>query len=110
MIYYCYRYLLSLLGIKNKLKIIGIYATNDIRRSQFEKNFDWNIDHTVFSDAMEASKTELTVIWGSPHGYTGDYPCLYLAGNNLSLMKSDRDNITIKGYITFDENDNYTIH
>ncbi len=100
---YCYRYLLSLLGIKNKLKIIGIYATSDIRRSQFKKNFDWDIDHTVFSDAMEASKTELTVIWGHPSGYSGDYPCLYLAGNNVSLIQNS--DITIKGYITFDEND-----
>lgn len=104
---HCYRYLLSLLGIKNKLQIIGIYATSDLRHSQFEKNFDWDIDHTVFSDAMEASKTELTVIWGHPKGYSGNYPYLYLAGSNLSLIQND--DITIKGYITFDENDNYTI-
>ena len=117
---YCYRYFLSFLGSiyqktglgkQDKLKIVGIYATSDIRHCQFEKNFVWDINHTVFSDAMKASKTELTVIWGIPKGYAGDYPYLYLAGNNLSNMQSSGviDNRTIKGYITFDENDNYTI-
>ena len=56
---------------------------------------------------MEASKTELPVIRGSPRGYKGDYPCLYLAGHN-SLIQ--RENMTIKGYIIFDENDNYIIY
>ncbi|GAH41712.1 unnamed protein product, partial [marine sediment metagenome] len=37
----------------DKLKVTGIYATSDLRRKQFEKNFTWEKDHTVFSDAME---------------------------------------------------------
>jgi hypothetical protein len=79
--------------------VVGIYATSDFRHEQFEKNFEWEKEHTVFSDAMEASKIEPTIIWGHPSGYKGNYPYLYLGGAQRN------EDLSIKGYITFDEDD-----